>query len=116
MSTTDLSDKTCVPCEGGVAALTATEAEALMAQLDPEWELDMSGGGVLTRRMAFKGFAKAVYTANLAVFLADREGHHPDIRFGWGYCDIQYTTHDIGGLSENDFICAAKFDRLLAAA
>lgn len=76
----------------------------------------MSGGGALKRRLTFKGFAKAVYTANLAAFLADREGHHPDISFGWGYCDILYTTHDIGGLSENDFICAAKFDRLLAAA
>ncbi|HGG06145.1 MAG TPA: 4a-hydroxytetrahydrobiopterin dehydratase [Aliiroseovarius sp.] len=116
MGTTDLSNKTCVPCEGGVPALAASDAKALMSQLDSGWELDMSGGGALKRRLTFKGFAKAVYTANLAAFLADREGHHPDISFGWGYCDILYTTHDIGGLSENDFICAAKFDRLLAAA
>ncbi len=115
MSKCDLSDKSCVPCEGGVPALSAEEAEALMAQLDPGWQLDMvKNGGSLTIRLEFKGFAKAVYTANLAAWLADREGHHPDISFGWGYCELIFTTHAIAGLSENDFICAAKFDRLLA--
>ena len=116
MATCDLSDKNCVPCEGGVPALSRAEAEALMAELDGDWRLDMADGGRLLRRLEFKGFAKAVYTANLAAYLADREGHHPDISFGWGYCELVWTTHAIGGLSENDFICAAKFDRMLAAA
>jgi len=64
--------------------------------------------------LEFKGYAKAVYHANLAAWLADREGHHPDVAFGWGYCEVTFTTHDLNGLSENDFICAAKLDRLLA--
>ena len=115
MSICDLSDKNCVPCEGGVAAMGEAEAQALMAELDADWRLEMEGGGRLLRRLEFKGFAKAVYTANLAAWLGDREGHHPDISFGWGYCQLIWSTHAIGGLSENDFICAAKFDRLLAA-
>ncbi len=115
MSICDLSDKSCVPCEGGVVAMGEAEARALMAELDADWRLEMEGGGRLLRRLEFKGFAKAVYTANLAAWLGDREGHHPDISFGWGYCQLIWSTHAIGGLSENDFICAAKFDRLLAA-
>ncbi len=113
MSSCDLSDKSCVPCEGGVPALSAEEAARLLAQLDPGWKLNEASTEI-SRRLEFKGFAKAVYTANLAAWLADREGHHPDIGFGWGYCHIVYTTHAIGGLSENDFICAAKFDQLIA--
>lgn len=116
MTICDLSDKNCKPCEGGVTPLSEAEARALMAELDHDWQLDMEGGGRLVRRLEFKGFARAVYAANLAAFLADREGHHPDISFGWGYCELVWTTHAIGGLSENDFICAAKFDRMLAAA
>ncbi len=116
MSTCDLSERSCEPCEGGVPALEEARARALMAELDPAWRLEMEGGARLVRRLEFKGFARAVYAANLAAFLADREGHHPDISFGWGYCELVWTTHAIGGLSENDFICAAKFDRMLAAA
>ena len=52
--------------------------------------------------------------ANLAAWHGDKQGHHPDVAFGWGYCSISYTTHEIGGLSENDFICAAKLDALVA--
>ena len=115
MANSELSDKGCAPCQGGLAALSQPEAEALLNQLDDAWELDMQGGGKLVRRLEFKGFAKAVYTANLAAWLGDREGHHPDIAFGWGYCEVVFTTHDVAGLSENDFICAARFDRLLAA-
>ena len=115
MEICDLNDKSCVPCQGGVPALSQAEAEALQGQLHGDWRLDMQDGGRLIRRLEFKGFAKAVYAANLAAFLADREGHHPDITFGWGYCELVWTTHDIGGLSENDFICAAKFDRLFNA-
>ncbi|MCV6824630.1 MULTISPECIES: 4a-hydroxytetrahydrobiopterin dehydratase [Halocynthiibacter] len=108
-----LGDKNCVPCEGGVPALTETEAKALMKQLDDGWELS-GDAKFLKRRLEFKGFAKATYTANLAAFLGDQQGHHPDIAFGWGYCSVTFTTHAIDGLSENDFICAAKFDAMLA--
>lgn len=109
---TDLSSKTCEPCQGGIAALTAEQCNTLMDGLHEDWTLGESPRS-LTRNFAFKGFAKAVYTANLAAWLADKEGHHPDVSFGWGYCTVLFTTHDIGGLSENDFICAAKLDRMV---
>jgi 4a-hydroxytetrahydrobiopterin dehydratase len=108
--TCDLSDRDCVPCKGGVPPLDTAEAAALLAQLDG-WRID---GTSLVKRLTFKGFAKATYHANLAAFLGDKEGHHPDISFGWGYCQVIFTTHEAGGLTENDFICAAKFDRLCA--
>lgn len=111
--TNDLSDKQCEPCQGGIAAMSAEAASDMMDQLHEEWVLADSGAA-LVRRLEFKGFAKAVYHANLAAFLGDQEGHHPDIRFGWGYCEVEFTTHDAGGLSQNDFICAAKFDRMVA--
>jgi 4a-hydroxytetrahydrobiopterin dehydratase len=78
-----------------------------MVNLDPGWRLENNS---LVRRLSFKGFAKPLMHANLAAFIGDREGHHPDIAFGWGYCTVTFTTHAISGLSENDFICAAKFD------
>lgn len=114
MTACDLSDKHCVPCEGGVPPLTEAQAQEMMAQLDPAWKLD--GNVTLTRRLEFKGFAKPLMHANLAAYLGDHEGHHPDISFGWGYCEVRFTTHAIGGLSENDFICAARFDKLIATA
>ena len=90
-------------------------AAEMVGELQPGWGLEESGT-VLRRRLEFKGFAKAVYHANLAAWLADTQGHHPDIRFGWGYFEIDFSTHVAGGLTANDFICAAKFDALLAAA
>jgi len=108
----ELADKSCEPCQGGIAPLDQNRARQLQSALHTDWTL---GTTSLTRRLEFKGYAKAVYHANLAAWLADQQGHHPDVAFGWGYCEITFTTHDIGGLSENDFICAAKLDRLLAA-
>lgn len=108
----DLGNKNCEPCRGQVLALSAPETAKLHTKLHPDWVLD-GAGKCLIRKFTYKGFAKAVYTANLAAFLGDQQGHHPDVGFGWGYCTVTFTTHDIGGLSENDFICAAKFDRLV---
>jgi len=113
MTTCDLTDKHCVPCEGGVPPITGDDLKVMMKEIDPAWQLN-DAGTEISRRLEFKGFAKAVYHANLAAWLADQEGHHPDIAFGWGYCEIRYSTHAIGGLSENDFICAARLDKLLA--
>jgi 4a-hydroxytetrahydrobiopterin dehydratase len=93
------------------APLTRDEiAQALEAL--PEWHLS-DGGTALTRVLTFKGFAKATYAANLAIWLADQSGHHPDIRLGWGYCHVSFTTHDIDGLSALDVDCAKRFDALL---
>lgn len=108
-----LEEKKCVPCQGGLPALSSEDATAMQGELHADWVLSADAKS-LTRRLTFKGFAKATYAANLAAFLGDQQGHHPDISFGWGYCQIVFTTHDIGGLSENDFICAAKLDAMLA--
>lgn len=109
--TKSLAEQTCVPCSGGIPALSADEAKAHMAELTPEWRL-AADAKTLTRRYSFKGFAKATYLANLCAWLADQQGHHPDISFGFGYVVVNLTTHEIGGLSENDFIWAAKLDQL----
>lgn len=106
----DLAERHCEPCEGGVAAMSRPDAEAALAQL-PGWELS-SDGTTITRRFTFKNFAKAMQTANLAGWLGEREGHHPDIRFGWGYCEVSFTTHAADGLTENDLICAARLNRI----
>ncbi len=114
MSQCNLSERSCVPCEGGVPPIPAEEARAMMGALHPDWQLNETASEI-RRKMVFKGFAAPLSHANLAAWLAEREGHHPDINFGWGYVELVFTTHAIGGLSENDFICAAKWDRLLAS-
>jgi len=84
-----------------------------MQRLHADWQLE-DDGKTLKRRYEFKGFAKSVYLSNLCVWLADQQNHHPDIAFGWGYCEVRVTSHDIGGLSERDFIWATKLDELTA--
>lgn len=112
MTVCDLSQKDCVPCQGGVAPCSGDQARAMMEQLDG-WTLS-DDATIIRRRFTFKGFAKAVEMANLAAWLGNKQGHHPDIAFGWGYCEVAFTTHEAGGLTENDFICAARLDALLA--
>lgn len=97
----------------GPVALDGAQAQARMAQLHDDWQLDPQLA-VITRRFTFKGFAKATQMANLCAWHGDKMDHHPDIAFGWGYCQVSYTTHDIGGLSERDFLCAARLDALVA--
>jgi len=111
MSEKSLDEKSCAPCEGGVPVLSVDQAKSLHAKLHANWTLSADGKS-LVRRYEFKGFAKSVYLSNLCVWLADQEGHHPDIAFGWGYCEVTLTTHESDGLSENDFIWAAKLDKL----
>lgn len=77
------------------------------------WTLSPDGRAI-TRRFDFKGFAKAVEMANLAAWLGNRHGHHPDIAFGWGYCQVSFSTHDAGGLTDADFACAAHLNTLLS--
>lgn len=91
--------------------LTAQQAADRVAQLSVTWTLD-SDARTIERTIRCKGYAKAVYIANLAAFHGDRRGHHPDVSFGFGYCRIVYTTHDVDGLTDSDFVCAAAFDAL----
>ncbi|MFZ1830191.1 MAG: 4a-hydroxytetrahydrobiopterin dehydratase [Candidatus Competibacteraceae bacterium] len=106
----ELSLKTCTPCHGGVPPRTLSEAEALSPQA-PGWQL-MDNGARLERRFTFKTFAAALAFVNRVGDLAEVEGHHPDITFGWGYANISFYTHKINGLHENDFIMAAKVNLL----
>lgn len=105
-----LSQKTCTPCRGGMPPLTLGEAESLLAQA-PGWRL-LEQGTRLERRFQFKNFAEAQAFVNQVGDLAEREGHHPDLAFGWGYANILFFTHKIDGLHENDFIMAAKVNAL----
>jgi len=107
----DLADKHCVACEGGVPPLTMAEAAALRTQLAPGWELAADGKS-LRRALKFKDFYRTMSFVNALAHIANTEDHHPDLEIGYDYCRIVFTTHAVGGLSSNDFICAAKADRL----
>jgi 4a-hydroxytetrahydrobiopterin dehydratase len=111
---TDLSAKKCAPCEGGVPPLTRTEAAALCQQLHPDWQLAADAKS-LKRALKFKDFYRTMSFVNAVAHIANDEDHHPDLEVGYNYCRVTFTTHSIGGLSQNDFICAAKLDRLSSA-
>jgi 4a-hydroxytetrahydrobiopterin dehydratase len=111
MNNPSLSAKTCVPCEGGVPPLTAEEARRLCAQIDPHWRLAADAKS-LQREFAFKDFYRTMSFVNAVAHVANTEDHHPDLEVGYNYCRIRWNTHAVGGLSENDFICAAKVDLL----
>lgn len=105
-----LTQKTCVPCQGGIPKLTRSEAEAYMAQV-PGWELSENADRI-EGRFEFSDFASSIAFVQKVGDVAEAEGHHPDISFGWGYADIVFFTHKIDGLHENDFIMAAKVNGL----
>ena len=109
--TQPLADRHCVPCEGGVKPYTEAEARAALAALNSGWRLD-GGARRLERDYRFKDFYRVMSFANAVAHIANGEDHHPDVELGYDYCRVRFTTHAIGGLSENDFICAAKIDRL----
>ncbi len=106
-----LTEKKCVPCEGGIDPLSRTQAQELMKQLQPEWKLSDDAKS-LHREWKFRNFYHTMSFVNAVAHIANAEDHHPDIEAGWGYCRLKYTTHAINGLSENDFICAAKIDAI----
>jgi 4a-hydroxytetrahydrobiopterin dehydratase len=102
-----LSTKHCVPCHGGVPRLSGAEVAPLLAQLEG-WEVVAEHH--LSKRYEFKNFADALAFVNRAGAIAEGEGHHPDVEFGWGYARLKIYTHAIDGLSESDFILAARID------
>lgn len=106
-----LSDKRCRPCEGGVAPYTREQAEQLMKQISKEWVLSKEGP-YLRREFKFRDFHRTMSFVNALAHVANIEDHHPDLEVGYNYCRVQYSTHAIRGLSENDFICAAKIDAI----
>src|SRR5690242_18719606 len=108
--TTELAQKTCTPCQGGIPPLTRDEAETLRKQA-PDWAL-LDDGRRIERKFRFAGFDEAYEFVQDVAELAEDEGHHPDITFGWGYATISLFTHKIKGLHENDFIMAVKIDEI----
>lgn len=111
---TELTGKTCTPCRGGVPPLGAEEAEGYLQEV-PDWQLRDEGKRI-ERTFWFKNFKQALAFVDRVGALAEEEGHHPDITFGWGYATVSLHTHKIKGLHENDFIVAAKVDRLTGQA
>ena len=109
----ELAHKICTPCRGGVPPMALDEAKSYLEQT-PQWTL-LSDGTRIERTFKFADFKEALEFVDEIGALAEAEGHHPDVRFGWGYCTVELYTHKIRGLHENDFIMAAKIDELSRA-
>lgn len=105
-----LADKQCEPCRGGVPPLDRAAAEAKLADV-PGWALTDDGTRIC-RRFKFDNFTESLDFVRWVGRTAEDAGHHPDIKFGWGYAEVVLFTHKIGGLHENDFIVAARVNRL----
>jgi 4a-hydroxytetrahydrobiopterin dehydratase len=104
----ELARKKCVPCEGGVDPLTPAQVAPLLKGL-PGWKLDK---GMIAKTYGFKNYYETMAFVNAAAWISHREDHHPDMMVGYNECRVSYVTHAIKGLSQNDFICAAKLDAL----
>ena len=113
--TDDLAKRHCKPCEGGVEPLRPEQTKDLLKALHEEWDLSADGLEI-SRRFSFPAYSRTLGFANAVAWIAITEGHHPVLTVSYGSCDVSYTTHAIDGLSDNDFICAAKIDRLAAGA
>ena len=105
---TDLTRRRCKPCEGGVAPYNAQQAEELLRELRG-WIVE---NGRLVKVYPFRNYYETMAFVNTLAWISHREDHHPDLLVGYNKCRVEYWTHAIGGLSENDFICAAKCDAL----
>ena len=110
----DLTKKKCVPCEGGVLPFDISEIHKYQKKVDG-WDIlkNEKNNYVLEKKFTFKNFLQSQNFVNEVGKISEDEGHHPEILFGWGYAKINITTHAIEGLSENDFILAAKIDELI---
>jgi 4a-hydroxytetrahydrobiopterin dehydratase len=106
----ELTAKRCVPCEGGVAPMDDEQARDMLQQLN-DWELD-GAGKEISRTYKFKNYYQTMAFVNALAWVAHREDHHPDLLVSYNRVQVRFSTHSIGGLSENDFICAAKIDAL----
>jgi 4a-hydroxytetrahydrobiopterin dehydratase len=107
---TDLAKQKCKPCEGGVAPYNEQQAKEMLKQLKA-WIIE---DGKLVKLYPFKNYYETMAFVNALAWISHREDHHPDLQVGYNKCRVEYSTHAIGGLSENDFICAAKADALFS--
>ncbi|MEO7622626.1 MAG: 4a-hydroxytetrahydrobiopterin dehydratase [Gallionella sp.] len=104
----DLTSKQCKPCEGGTPPLTSAQIDSLMQKIEGWRQLDH----LISKTYHFKNYYQTIAFVNAIAWLSHREDHHPDLAVTYNSCQVEYTTHAINGLSENDFICAAKVDAL----
>ena len=104
----ELATRKCKPCEGNVAPYTAQQAKYMLKQVKG-WTIDE---GKLVKVYPFTNYYQTMAFVNALAWISHREDHHPDLKVGYNQCRVEYSTHAIGGLSENDFICAAKCDQL----
>lgn len=111
--TDELASRRCRPCEGGVEPLRTDQADALLSALHADWSLS-DDGLEISREFTFPAYSRTLGFANAVAWVAITEGHHPVLTVSYGSCRVDYTTHAINGLSDNDFICAAKIDRLVS--
>jgi len=107
-----LDGERCAACTGATPALAHSEIQQLLGQLHEDWALDPAGRRI-SRRVALRGYLRVMAFANSVAWIAETQQHHPDLRIGYASCTVEFTTHAIGGLSRNDFICAARVDALL---
>jgi 4a-hydroxytetrahydrobiopterin dehydratase len=107
-SAVDLMKKHCKPCKSGDPALDEAKVNQLLAQL-PGWERVK---GEIAKTYAFKNYYETMAFVNATAWISHREDHHPDLEVGYNKCRVRYSTHSVGGLSENDFICAAKIEAI----
>ncbi len=112
MADASLFTRKCVPCEAGTPRVRGAEARDLLARLDG-WTID-PGETEIRRTVKFRNYYETMAFVNAVAFIAHREDHHPDLEVSWGQCTVRWSTHANHGLSENDFVCAAKVDALLA--
>ena len=110
----DLLNKKCTPCEGGVLPFDISDIHKYQKKIDG-WDIAKNNEKIffLKKKFNFKNFTGSQKFINSVGNISEQEGHHPDIIFGWGYAEIKITTHAIKGLSENDFILAAKIDQII---
>ncbi len=106
---TDLLKKRCRACSGAQDKLSEAQVAAMLGDI-PEWKL---AGGEIARTFKFKNYYETTAFVNATAWVSHREDHHPDLEVGYNTCRVRYSTHSVGGLSENDFICAAKVDSLM---
>ena len=104
-----LTSLRCKPCKGEAASLPQEKIASYLATL-PAWELE---DGSIVRKFEFKNYYQTIAFVNALAWIAHREDHHPDLEVSYGFCIVRYSTHAVGGLTENDFICAAKVDALM---
>ena len=109
--TDDLVKRSCKPCESGVEPLAAERIGKLLVALHADWTLSADGLEI-SRRFDFPTYSRTLGFANAVAWIAVSEGHHPVLTVSYGSCEVSYTTHAVNGLTDNDFICAAKIDRL----